>query len=86
MKLPVAPAELRRRFPSLTDEELAAWTAVTRELLADPARRGRRLTEVLSAARRGDEKEAAGREPEPDESRARLYVRALARMQGRSGA
>jgi hypothetical protein len=83
LRLPVAPEELRRRFPSLTDDELHAWTAVTGELLARPDARGRRLTEVLVAARRGRETEAAGAKPEPDESRALLYVRALGKMQGR---
>jgi len=83
LKLPVAPDELRRRFPSLTDDDLEAWTEVTRRLLAQPARRGQRLAEVLSAALRAEEKEAAGAAPDEDETLARRYTRALAKMQGR---
>jgi len=83
LRIPVAPDDLRRRFPSLTDDDLEAWTEVTRRLLAQPARRGERLSEVLAAAVRAEEKEAAGVAPEADETLARRYTRALAKMQGR---
>jgi len=82
LKLPVAPAELRRRFPSLSDEDLDAWSEVTGRLLAEPARRGQRLAAVLSSARRAEEKEAAGASPEDEETLALRYTRALVKMQG----
>ena len=81
MRLPVPPERLRVRFPSLTDEDLAAYSEVTQALLADP--RGRRLAEVLAAAQRAREKEAASAPPEDDERLALAYVRALEKMQGR---
>jgi hypothetical protein len=82
VKLPVDPERLRRRFPSLTDADLAAYAEVTRALLADPSRRGRRLGEVLAAAQRGREKEAASAPLEDDERLALAYVHALEKMQG----
>ena len=82
MKLPVAPEQLRERFPSLTDDELAAYAEVTRALLADARGRGRRLAEVLAAAQRGREKEAAAAPLADDERLALAYVRALEKMQG----
>jgi hypothetical protein len=83
VNLPVAPERLRERFPSLTDDELAAYAEVTRALLADARARGRRLAEVLTAAQRGREKEAAAAPLEDDERLALAYVRALEKMQGR---
>ncbi len=81
MKLPVAPERLRQEFPSLTDEDLAAYAAVTRSLLAAPGRRGRRLAEIMAAAQRGREKEAASASLDDDERLALAYVRALGKMQ-----
>jgi hypothetical protein len=81
VKLPVEPERLRKEFPSLTDADLAAYAEVTRALLADPARRGRRLAEVLAAGQRGREKEAASVPLADDERLALAYVRALAKMQ-----
>ena len=77
------PARLRERFPSLTDEDLAAYSEVTRALLADPRARGRKLAEVMAAAERGRDKEAAAAPLEDEERVAVAYVRALAKMQGR---
>ena len=81
MKLPVDPERLRKEFPSLTDEDLAAYTQVTRSLLAEPVRRGRRLAEVLAAAQRAREKEAASAPLEDDEHLGLASVRALEKMQ-----
>ena len=83
MRIPVEPARLRERFPSLTSEDLAAYSEVTRALLADPRSRLRRLAETLSAAQRGREKTAAEARLEDDERLALAYVRALEKMQGR---
>jgi hypothetical protein len=82
MKLPVPPERLRARFPSLTDEDLAAYAEVTRRLLAAPRERGRVLSEVTSAAARAGEKEAASGTLDDEERLALAYVRALAKMQG----
>jgi len=84
VKLPVEPARLRGQFPSLTDEDLAAFVEVTRALLARPQTRGRRLAEVMAAADRAREKEAAATPLDGDERVALSYVRALAKMQGRT--
>jgi hypothetical protein len=82
VRLPVEPGRLRRRFPSLTDEDVAAYAEVTRALLADPAGRARRLAEVFAAAQRGREKEAAAAPLRDEERVALAYARALAKMQG----
>jgi hypothetical protein len=82
VKLPVEPERLRRSFPSLTDDDLSAYAEVTRALLLEPRSRGRRLAEILAAAQRAREKEAAARPPEDDERLALAYVRALEKMQG----
>ena len=83
MKLPVEPERLRQLFPSLTDDDLAAYSDVTRALLAHPGTRGRKLAEVMAAAERGRDKEAAALALDDDERRAVAYLRALGKMQGR---
>jgi hypothetical protein len=83
VKLPVEPERLLERFPSLTDDDLAAYSAVTRALVAEPGARGRRLAEVMAAAGRGREKEAAGAPLDDEERVAVAYLRALGKMQGR---
>lgn len=83
MRLPVEPERLRREFPTLSDEDLAAYEAVTRELLAHPSSRGRRLAAVLAAVDRAREKAAAGIALEEEERQALAYARALAKMRGR---
>lgn len=82
MPLPVDPERLRRQFPALDDADLAAYADVTQRILADPRSRGRVLADVLSAAARAAEKEAAGTALEPAERTAAAYVRALRKMQG----
>ena len=84
MKLPVEPERLRQLFPSLTDDDLAAYSDVTRALLAHPGTRGRKLAEVMAAAERGREKEAMAVPLEVEERVAVAYVRALEKMQGPS--
>jgi hypothetical protein len=83
VKLPVEPERLRSRFPSLSDEDLEAYASVTRTLLAEPAARGRRLAQIMAAASRAQEKEAASLELAPEEALALRYLRALDKMQGR---
>ena len=82
MKLPVEPERLRRIFPSLTDEDLSAYSRVTGELLlARPGSRGRKLAEVLAAAQRAREKEPAAAPLDENERLCLSYVRALEKMQ-----
>jgi hypothetical protein len=49
--VPVDLDRLKAEFPDLTDDDLAAYVAVTRRVLADPAGRGRAVREVLERAR-----------------------------------
>jgi hypothetical protein len=84
VKLPVEPERLRQLFPSLTDDDLAAYSEVTRALVAHPGARGRKLAAVMAAAERGREKEAMAAPLEDEERVAVAYVRALGKMQGRS--
>lgn len=83
MTLPVDPERLRRQFPSLVDEELAAFEAVTQRILADPRQRGRVLSETMTLAQRAREKEPQAIPLEPQERLALAYARAIAKMQGR---
>lgn len=85
MTLPVDPERLRQQFPSLTDEDLAAFEEVTRRILADPRARGRVLAETLTLAQRGREKQAQEAPLEPEERLALAYASALAKMQERTG-
>ncbi len=82
MKLPVDPERLPKRFPALTDEDLAAYAEVTRRILADPRRSGHVLAELDALARRAAEKESQGAALEPEERSALAYARALRKMQG----
>ena len=82
MKLPVEPDRLRSSFPSLTDEDLEAYAAVTQRVLADPRSRGRAMADVMAAAQRAAERETEGAELTDDERLALRYVRAVGKMQG----
>lgn len=81
MKLPVDPERLRRSFPSLDDEDLAAYAEVTRRVLAEPRSRGRVLADTLSLAQRAREKQSQSGPLEAEERLALAYVRALGKMQ-----
>jgi hypothetical protein len=82
LKLPVEPDRLRSSFPSLTDEDLEAYAAVTQRVLADPRSRGRAMADVMAAAQRAAERETEGAELTDDERLALRYVRAVGKMQG----
>ena len=81
VSLPVDVERLRRQFPALTDEDVAAWETITRRVLADPRARGSVLADVMSAAQRAREKQAAGLDLEAEEALGLSYVQALAKMQ-----
>jgi len=82
LKLPVEAERLRSRFPSLTDDDIDAYVAVTTRVLADQPNRARAMADVMAAAQRAREREAGGAELAPDERLALRYLRALAKMQG----
>jgi hypothetical protein len=81
LSLPVSGERLRREFPALTDEDLAAYEAVTRRLLGDQRRRGQLLAELMSAAQQARAKQAAGAGLDEAERLAVAYVEALRKMQ-----
>lgn len=83
MSLPVDAERLRSQFPSLTDEDLAAFEAVTRRILADPRRRGAVLAEAMTLAQRAREKRGQDAPLEDEERLALAYASAIAKMQGR---
>ena len=83
--LPVDPERLRRQFPALSDEDLAAYVEVTREILAAPApERARRTRDVLAAGRRAREAGGGAGAPGAAERRAARYLAAIEKMQGRT--
>ncbi|MBI3932007.1 MAG: hypothetical protein HY317_01205 [Acidobacteria bacterium] len=79
--LPVDPERLREQFPHLTADDLEAYVAVTRKVLADPGAKGRVMRGIMEAATAGRDKEAAGDSPSPDEALALRYLRAVEKMQ-----
>jgi len=81
VKLPVPAERLRERYPSLTDDDLLAYTEVTRRLLGEE-RKGRVLSEIMAAAQRARDKESAGGTPDEAEALALRYLRAMEKMQG----
>jgi hypothetical protein len=81
--LPVDPERLRRQFPELTPEDLDAYEAVTRRILAEPSadRRARLTRDTLARGRQAREKQAAGGALTADEMRDLRYLQAVTKMQ-----
>jgi hypothetical protein len=79
--LPVDLDRLKAEFPDLTDEDLQAYVAVTRRVLADPAGRARAMREVMDSARKAQEKRAGGGALNADDQLLVRYLAAMARMQ-----
>ena len=79
--LPVDPERLRRQFPDLTEDDVAAYVEVTRRILAegDPSARARTTREVLARARSARE---AGARDDADRLALR-YLSAVETMQGK---
>jgi hypothetical protein len=80
VKLPVSAERLKQRFPSLTDDDLEAYTEVTTRLLGQ-ATKGKALSEIMTTAVRAREKEAGGEALDADEQLALRYLRAMEKMQ-----
>ena len=79
--LPVDPDRLKAEFPGLTDEDLQAYVAVTRTVLADPAGRARAMRDVMERARKARETAAGGGALTNDERLLVRYLDAMAKMQ-----
>ena len=79
--LPVDPERLRREFPDLDEDDLAAYVEVTRRILADQKSRGRTTRGVMECATVAEGKRAAGQPLTPDEDLALRYRRAVGKMQ-----
>jgi hypothetical protein len=84
--LPVDPERLRREFPAMTAEDLAAYVEVTRRILAehDAERRAQLIRETVSRARRLRERPAGERDLTAEESLALQYLAAVEKMQART--
>lgn len=81
--LPVDPARLRKQFPQLSDDDIAAYEKVTRRILESkgPAERGRVTREILETARSARKKAATGAALTDAESLALRYLGAVEKMQ-----
>lgn len=77
--LPVDVTRLRKQFPALTGDDVEAYVAITRRILAarDPADRARITRETLARGRAA----RAGQPQDDDERLAVRYVAAVAKMQ-----
>ena len=83
MALPVDPERLRLEFPDLSDEDLAAFVAVTTRILAASTKDRPRVTrEALEGGRRAQQKAQAGGALSAEESLNAHYVAAVEKMQG----
>ena len=82
--LPVDPARLRRQFPALSDDDIAAFEEVTARILAEdrPEARARITREIVAQGRRARERAASGETVSAEESLAARYVVAVEKMQG----
>jgi hypothetical protein len=81
LSLPVDVDRLKAEFPELTDEDLTAYVAVTRRVLADPAGSGRAMREAMERARAARQKQSAGAALSKDDLLLVRYLAAMAKMQ-----
>jgi hypothetical protein len=79
--LPIDGARLKAEFPDLGDEDLAAYVAVTRRVLGDPASRARKMREVMDEARQAQQRALAGGALSAEDRLLVGYLAALAKMQ-----
>jgi hypothetical protein len=81
--LPVDPERLRRQFPDLTADDLAAYTEVTGRILAEesPDKRARLLRDTLARGRQSREKQAGGAALTASEALDQRYLQAVEKMQ-----
>jgi len=81
--LPVDPDRLKRQFPDLTVEDLAAYTEVTRRILGErsPDERARLIRDTLARGRQARDKQATGAALTAAEALDLRYLQAVAKMQ-----
>jgi hypothetical protein len=79
--LPVDVDRLKAEFPDLTDDDLAAYVAVTRRVLSDPAGRARAMRDVIDRARAARLAQASGATLGKDEQLLARYLAAMDKMQ-----
>ena len=72
---------LKQRFPGLSDADLAAYTAVTRRVLAAGAQRARAMREVMALADAAKRHRARNEPLAPEQDEALRYLRAIEKMQ-----
>jgi hypothetical protein len=80
-ELPVDGARLKAEFPDLSDEDLAAYVAVTRRVLGDPASRATKMREVMGQARQAQQRALSGGALTDEDRLLVGYLSALAKMQ-----
>jgi hypothetical protein len=84
--LPVDLDRLRREFPDLTEQDVAAYVEVTRRILDSPAeRRGGVTRDTLAGARAARDKSGRGEPLTPGETRLARYLAAVEKMQRKGG-
>ena len=82
MSLPVDPERLRREFPELSDDDLAAYVEVTKRILAAGSKdRGRLTREAVEGGRSAQETAASGGKLSAEQSLWLRYVAAVDKMQ-----
>ena len=81
--LPVDPARLRRQFPELTADDLAAYADVTGRILSEPSpdRRAQLIRDTLARGRQARDRQAAGGALTEGEALDLRYLNAVAKMQ-----
>lgn len=80
--LPVDPERLRRLFPALGEEELAAYVKVSHRILGQsPGARAAVTRSALADGRRARDKREAGGTLSPEEALLGRYLDALEKMQ-----
>jgi TPR repeat protein len=80
-QLPVDPERLKAEFPDLSDEDLEAFVEVTKQVLADPASKGRIMRQIMTTALEAREKAAAGGSLSAQDALALRYLAAVGKMQ-----
>jgi len=79
--LPVDPARLKEQFPELAAEELEAYVAITRRVLAKPETRARAMRELMAQASEAQKKAASGERLKAEEALLVRYLGAVSKMQ-----
>jgi hypothetical protein len=86
-RLPVDPERLRREFPALTSEDIAAYVEVTRRIMgAAPDARGGVAREAVAGGRAARDKAARGHALDAAEALLLRYLDAVGKMQPKAPA